>query len=240
MARLTCELSIHVNISYGAQLVYRYTADTPERFFTLVPQAQLGTFDPAQPPRGKNPYPLLVGDKRLWSKIPTFPRRQGIVNPALRTATVDTVAAKLRLAQRAFYNQVADRLTQAGEPIAVLGDRLTGSKVLWQNLVLAGLPMSVQANEVLRSLLFGGNALLAGTDAEGEDSLLDDLRDLYTFFGNRVEDPPPENIAADLRTLALDRLNQLKALVDGILAVGDPPEPPQVFAPTLLRLSLLT
>jgi hypothetical protein len=93
---------------------------------------------------------------------------------------------------------------------------------------------------VLRSLLFGGNALLAGSDAEAEDFLLDDLRDLYAFFGNRAEDPPPANIAADLQTLALDRLTQLKALVDGILAAGDPPEPPQVFAPTLLRLSLLT
>ena len=170
----------------------------------------------------------------------TFQRVQGIVNPALRTATVEVVAAKLRLAQRAFYNQVADRLAQAGDPIGLLGQRLTGSKVLWQNLVLAGLPLSVQANEVLRSLLFGGNALLAGSDAEIEDSLLDDLRDLYAFFGTRAEDPPPANIAADLRTLALDRLNQLKVLVDGILAVGDPPEPPQVFAPTLLRLSLLT
>src|SRR6185503_1529833 len=156
--------------------------------------------------------------------------------PALRTATVEVVAAKLRLAQRAFYNEVADRLAQAGDSIGRLGQQLTGSKLLWQNLVLAGLPLSVQANEVLRSLLFGGNALLAGSDAEAENSLLDDLRDLYAFFGTRAEDPPPTNIAADLQTLALDRLNQLKALVDGILAAGDPPEPPQVFAPTLLRL----
>jgi TPR repeat protein len=28
-------------------------------------------------------------------------------------------------------------------------------------------------------------------------------------------------------------------LLDGILESGDPPEPPQVFAPTLLRLGLL-
>jgi hypothetical protein len=239
LVRITYELDIHVNISYGTQLVYRYTANTPERFIAAIPKAQSGTFTPETDPRGKNPYPLLAGDKKLWSKIPTLPRRQGIINPALRTATVNVVAAKLRLAQRAFYNQVAQRLAQAGDPIGLDGQRLTGSKVLWQNLVLAGLPLSVQANEVLRSLLFGGNALLAGSDAV-ENSLLDDLRDLYAFFGTQAEDPPPANIAADLQTLALDRLNHLKALVDGILAAGDPPEPPQLFAPTLLRLSLLT
>jgi hypothetical protein len=238
--RVTCDLSIHVEISYGTQLVYRYTADTPERRSPNVPEAEAVSFNPEQPPHGKNPYPLLVGDKKLWSKIQTFPRRQGFVNPALRDATVASVAAKLRLAQKAFYNEVARRLTQAGDQIGVLGGRLTGSKVLWQNLVLAGLPLSVQANEVLRSLLFGGNALLAGTDVDAEDPLLDDLRDLYTFFGTRTEDPPAANIAFDLRNLAFDRLTQLKTLVDGILAAGDPPEPPQVFAPTLLRLSLLT
>jgi hypothetical protein len=238
--RITYELSIHLNIRYGTQLVYQYTANTPERFGVLIPKDEASNFDPVNDPGGKNPYPLLAGDKQLWAKMSTFQRFQGIVGPALRTATVDAVAAKLRLAQRAFYNQVADRLTQAGDPVGLLGQRLTGSKLLWQNLVLAGLPLSVQANEVLRSLLFGGNAILAGSDAEGEDALLDDLRDLYAFFGTRAEDPPPTNIAADLQTLALDRLNQLETLVDGILAAGDPPEPPQVFAPTLLRLSLLT
>jgi hypothetical protein len=240
LVRITYELRINVDINYGTQPVYRYTANPPERFIAAVPQAQVGTFDPETDPRGKNPYPLLVGEKKLWSRIPTFQRRQAIVNPALRTATVEAVAAKLRLAQRAFYNQVAERLAQAGDQVGRLGQRLTGSKALWQNLVLAGLPLSVQANEVLRSLLFGGNALLAGSDVAAENSLLDDLRDLYTFFGTRVEDPPPTNIAADLETLALDRLDQVKELVDGIVAAGDPPEPPQVFAPTLLRLSLLT
>jgi hypothetical protein len=236
------ELIIRVNISYGTQLVYRYTVDpgAPTRFQVLIPKPDFETFVPETDPRGKNPYPLLAGDEKLWSKIPTFPRTQGVINPALRTATVASVAAKLRLAQRAFYNQVAGQLVKAGDPIEIAGQRLTGSKVLWQNLVLAGLPLSVQANEVLRSLLFGGNALLAGSDAEAEDALLDDLRDLYTFFANRPEDLPPANISADLHTLALDRLNQLKELLDGILAAGDPPEPPQVFAPTLLRLSLLT
>lgn len=240
LVRITYELTINVNINYGTQLVYRYTANTPERFVASVPRAEAGTFDPVNDSRGKNPYPLLVGEKKLWSKMSTFQRRQAVVNPALRTATSTAVAAKLRRAQRAFYNQVAARLTQAGDPISVLGQRLTGSKVLWQNLVLAGLPLSVQANEILRSLLFGGNAILAGSDSESEDTLLDDLRDLYAFFGLRAEDPPPVNIAADIRTLALDRLSRLTALLNGILDNGDPPEPPQVFAPTLLRLSLLT
>ncbi|GAA0909229.1 hypothetical protein GCM10009558_013380 [Virgisporangium aurantiacum] len=239
IVRLTYELSMHVNINYGTEVVYRYTADTRERFIASVPKSELGSFDPTTGPRGKNPYPLLVGDKKLWSKLTTFPRREAIVDPAARAATVTTVAAKLRLAQRAFYNQVAERLGQAGDPIGRFGRRLTGAKLLWQQLVVAGFPLSVQANEILRGLVLGGNALLAGSDAEAEDALLDDVRDLYAFFGTRREDPPAANISAELRTLALGRATQLKTLLDGIVAAGNPPEPPQVFAPTLLRLSLL-
>jgi hypothetical protein len=239
LVRITSELTITVNIRYGTEIVYQYTADTPERFTATVRKTEVGNFDPNQEPGGRNPLPLLVGSKNLWSKMASFRRRQSIVNTALKAATATVVAAKLRLAQRAFYNEVAERLAQAGDPIGVRGQRLTGSKVLWQNLIMSGLPISIQANELLRSLLFGGNALIAGSDSEREDTLLDDLRDLYAFFAGRAEEPPPTNIVGEIRTLALDRLRQLTSLLDGILDSGDPPEPPQVFAPTLLRLGLL-
>jgi len=81
--------------------------------------------------------------------------------------------------------------------------------------------------------------LLGGADADGEDTLLEDLEDLYALFAARDDDPPPVNILDDTRPLALDRLDRLVAVLDGILDSGAPPEPPQVFAPTLLRLGLL-
>jgi hypothetical protein len=134
---------------------------------------------------------------------------------------------------------VADRLAQAGDPIGRFGQQLTGSKLLWQAMVMSGLPLSVQADDILRSLLLGGVSLLGGTDADGEDTLLEDLQDLYALFASRDDEPPPVNILADIRTLALDRLDRLIDVLDGILESGAPPEPPQVFAPTLLRLGLL-
>ena len=229
-------LTISVNVSYGDDVVYRYRADTDERFQSLVLKSEAGDFDPNDE---KDPYPLLVGDTRLWSKMSSHDRSQGFVNSALRPAMVATVEAKLRQAQRAFYGGVGGRLVQAGDPIGRFGQQLTGSKLLWQAMVLAGLPLSVQSNDVLRSLLFGGLSLLGGTDADGEDPLLEDLQDLYILFAARDEDPPPANILDDIRTLALDRLDRLVALLDEILDSGAPPEPPQVFAPTLLRLGLL-
>jgi hypothetical protein len=170
----------------------------------------------------------------------SFRRSQRLVNPALRAATVSTVAAKLRLAQRAFYAGVAKRLEQSDDAIAKLGKRLTGSALLWRAMVVAGLPLSIQANEILRSLLFGSNAIFTGTDRDGDDNLLDDLRDVYALFAARKDDPPPANVTDEIHALALARLQRLNEIVSGILESGNPPQPPQVFAPTLLRLSLLT
>jgi hypothetical protein len=76
-------------------------------------------------------------------------------------------------------------------------------------MVTAGLPLSSEANETLRSLLFGADAILAGSDADGEDSLLDDVQDLYAFFSGRPEDPPPTNIAPQIATLAAGRVQRL-------------------------------
>jgi hypothetical protein len=236
--RIHYELTITVNIDYGDDTVYRYRADTPERFITLVPKSEMDSFDPETD--GKNPYPLLVSGPKLWSKLPSFPRSQGIVNPALRAATVATVEARLRRVQRAFYAGVASKLAQADDPIGELALRLTGSALLWRAMVLSGLPLSLQANEILRSLLFGGNAILAGTDRDAEDNLLDDLRDVYTLFATRDDEPPPQNVTGEVVELANSRIDRLSELLSGILESGNPPEPPQVFSPTLLRLSLLT
>ena len=119
---------------------------------------------------------------------------------------------------------------------------LNGSKLLWQAFVTAGLPLRIEANEILRSLLFGSDAILGGSDADGEDSLLDDAQDLYAFFSGREEDPPSENIAGEIEALATGRASRLSALLAEIVAdieASGEPEPPELFAPTLLRLRLI-
>jgi hypothetical protein len=162
---------------------------------------------------------------------------------ALIAATATLVQAKLVLLQRAFYAQVSQAFVRAGDPIQLAGQVLDGSKLIWQAFVTAGLPLRIEANETLRSLLYGSDAILSGSDAEGADSLLDDVQDLYAFFSGRTEEPPADNIAARITTLALDQVGRLKDLlaeiVRDISETGEP-EPPEVFAPTLLRLRLLT
>ena len=119
---------------------------------------------------------------------------------------------------------------------------MNGSKLLWQAFVTAGLPLRIEANEILRSLLFGSDAILGGSDADSEDSLLDDVQDLYAFFSGREEDPPPANIAPKIEALAAGRAGRLTALLAEIVAAieaSGEPEPPELFGPTLLRLRLL-
>jgi hypothetical protein len=118
----------------------------------------------------------------------------------------------------------------------------TGSKLLWQAFVTTGLPLRIESNEILRSLLFGSDAILGGRDADSEDNLLDDVQDLYAFFSAREEDPPPANIISEIEALATSRADRLATLLADIVAVieeSGEPEPPELFAPTLLRLSLL-
>jgi hypothetical protein len=61
--------------------------------------------------------------------------------------------------------------------------------------------------------MYGSDAILAGSDADGQDSLLDDVQDLYAFFSGRAEDPPAGNIAVDIDPVATARADQLSALL---------------------------
>jgi hypothetical protein len=164
------------------------------------------------------------------------------VNPALRAATIATVEAALKLSRRAFYAQVAERLVQAGDPIQEAGERLNGSRLLWQSFVVMGLPLSVESNEFLRSLLFGSEGIFAGTDAGSQDGLLDDIQDIYTLISTREEALPEANIIADIEALLNERveklLETLADIIENITTSGEP-EPPELFAPTLLRRSLI-
>jgi tetratricopeptide (TPR) repeat protein len=242
--RVTYQLAFGMDIRYGSTVVFSHSYRTTETMQLLVPKTQFenGTFNPATDPLGKDPHTLLVGTKNLWAKLDTFPASHGLVNAPLRDATIALLGRKLILLQRAFYAEVARRFTQAGDAIQRAGQVLNGSKLLWQAFVTAGLPLRTESNEILRSLLFGGDAILGGSDADGQDSLLDDVQDLYAFFSGRPEDPPPANIAGDIEALATARAGQLSALLTEIVAAiketGEP-EPPELFAPTLLRLRLI-
>jgi hypothetical protein len=243
--RATYRLSFAVNIRYGATVVFRHNYITTETLQLLAPKDKFenGTFDPATDPHGKDPHVLLVGDTRLFAKLDSFPSTHGLVNAPFRDATVVLLQRKLVLLQRAFYSEVSRRMLRAGDPIQRAAQVLNGSKLVWQAFVTAGLPVRIEANEVLRSLLFGGDAILGGSDADQEDSLLDDVQDLYAFFSGRQQDPPATNIAADIEGLAKARVDRLSALlaeiVSAIKKTGEP-EPPEIFAPTLLRLRLIS
>ena len=242
--RVVYALRFSVNISYGGTLVFQHSYQPAETMQVLAPRTKFenGTFDPATDPRGEDPHKRLVGPQNLWAKLDTFPATHGVVNAPLVAATAALVEAKLVLLQRAFYSQVAGRFLRAGDPIQQTGQVLNGWKLVWQAFATAGLPLRIETNEILRALLFGSDAILGGSDADSADSLLDDVQDIYAFFSGREEPPPPANIATDIATLAQDRATELSALLEEIVKAIEEtgePEPPEVFAPTLLRLSLL-
>jgi hypothetical protein len=238
--RVTYRLSFSANINYGSTLLFRHDYQTAEQLQALVSKSVFnsGNFDPNSV---KDPHSLLMSDKNLWGKLGSFPVTRTVNGPLLASVTA-LVQAKLVLLQRAFYAEVSQRMVRAGDPIQHAGNVLNELKLLWRAMVTAGLPLSSEANETLRSLLFGADAILAGSDADGEDSLLDDVQDLYAFFSGRAEDPPPTNIAPDIATMAAGRVQRLADLLTEIvknIEENREPEPPDVFAPTLLRLRLL-
>lgn len=239
------QLVFAVRINYGDAPVFVHSFKSSEILQLLVPRDDFenGTFDPAKAPGGKDPHSLLVGGTNLWFKLDTLQATHSLVDAPLRAATVTSVRQKLTLMQRAFYAEVARRFTLGGDPVQRAGEVLSGSKLLWQSFVMAGLPLRIESNDVLRSLLFGAGAILGGHDVDGEDGLLDDVQDLYRFFGSRPEDPPASNIAGEIEALARGRAGRLSALLAEVVAAieaGGDAEAPEIFAPTLLRLQLIT
>ena len=233
---VTFQLIITVRIRFAGATVFEHKFDSDKTFKKVLLRSELDTFNPNTFSEPHAPLP------DLWSRLMSFPARHTLVNPALRTATISTVETALKLSQRVFYAGVAQRLVQSGDAIQEAGERLNGSKLLWQSFVAMGLPLSVESNDFLRSLLFGSEGILAGTDAGSQDGLLDDIQDIYTFISTREEAPPEANIVVDIETLLNERVETLLAtladIVENIETSGEP-EPPELFAPTLLRLSLI-
>lgn len=238
--RVTYRLSFSANLNYGGTLLLRHDYTTDHQLQALVAKSVWESvgFDPDS---RKDPHSVLMDGPTLWARLDTFPVTRTVNDPLLASIAA-LVAAKLVLLQRAFYAEVSRRMVRAGDRIQRTGNVLNGVRLLWRALVTAGLPLSTEANETLHSLLFGADAILAGSDADGQDALLDDVQDLYAFFSGRPEDPPPTNIAPSIATLAAGRLQRLSDLLAEIvrnIEDGGEPEPPDVFAPTLLRLRLL-
>jgi hypothetical protein len=196
-------------------------------------------FDPDKDPSLK-PYEIMVDQDLLGPKLDAFDSSHTEVT-APRTATIATVEAALKLLERTFYGQVAEQLQKAGDPIELAGRRLTGSKLLWRSMIAMGLPLSIERNAFLRSLIFGRDSILSGIDPEGDGDVLDNLHAIYTYYSTRKEDPPASNIIGRIQAVTDTRRKQLlDTLIDivkDIQASGES-EPPELFAPTLLRLSL--
>jgi hypothetical protein len=205
-----------------------------------VPADKVDTFDPT---KEVNPHALLVPNdddsQGLWARLKDFPVTHQLVNPALLSATGDLVQEKLVLLQRAFYREVAQRSLEVEDDIQTTAAGVSGIKLLWQALVAAGFPSSIEANDILRSLLFGSDAVLGGTAAAGDTPALDNVHDIYTFIAFREEDPPGEDILPQVQEIAEQRRARLAGVLEEIVASSSGPEAPELFAPTLLRLSLI-
>lgn len=233
------KLTIRLQIRYGGVPVFLHRFDTNELFAPLIRKSEIDSFDPESE---RDPYPLLLEPKNLWTKLSDFSHTSMLLNPSLLVATKALVEHKLKLLQRELYGQVAKQFTELGDPIQQEGERLSGSRILWTSYLLAGFPLSIESNEILRSQALGDEALLAGAATDALAISFDNIQDIYTYFSIRPEDPPAENIIEDIQHLSDDRLEALHStiieIIEAIVANGQH-EPPELFAPTLLRLSLI-
>ena len=179
-----------------------------------------------------------MGDEKLWAKLGSFPVTRTVNEPLLASVAA-LVQAKLVLLQRAFYAEVSQRMVRAGDPIQRAGNVVNGSSCSGGRWSPLGCRCASRPTRRCARCSSAPTPILAGSDADGHDSLLDDVQDMYAFFSGRPEDPPPTNIAADIATLAAGRATALSALLAEIVKAieeNGEPEPPDVFAPTLLRL----
>ena len=207
----------------------------------LVPRTQFenGTFDPAS---RQDPHALLVGTKNLWGKMDTLPATHGVLNASLIAATATLVQTKLVLLQRAFYAQVSQRFVRAGDAVqraAAGAERLASCVAGLRHRRAAA---AIEANEILhvaalrrrrdpRRQRRGRRRLPAGR-CPGP------LRVLQRSNGGSAggqhcrRDHHPRPRSAGTAVGLLDEI------VKDINSTGEP-EPPELFASTLLRLRLL-
>ena len=231
------QLIIRLQINYDEEAVFTHRFDTDEEFRTLILESELSSFDPESE---MDPYALLTEPKNLWNRLNDFSYRPTLLNPSLLAATKARVEHNLKLLQRELYSQIAKRFTEIGDPIQQSAERLSGSRLLWTSYVMAGFPLSIESNGILRAQALGDEGLLSGAATDSSAITFDNVQNIYTYFSIRPEDPPVENIIGDIQSLSDDRLEALhNTIIEIIKAIvaADQHEPPELFAPTLLRLS---
>lgn len=182
----------------------------------------------------------LISDN--WAVMAGADSTRRYTGATVLTQVRPQVSSALTNLQRGFYLDIASRLTQAGDPVGAAAQNLSGSKLLWESYVAMGLPLSLTNDEALRELLYGQDKVMTGVDLQGENTLPDDVQDVYTLFGNAAS-PPARNIMTDLDASVRTRSQHLKTTVGTILArlqsTGDS-EADSWVDTTLLRLRVTT
>ncbi len=244
------QVKIHLRYTYNDG-----TATKTENVYTHVfdpPVEESQVFQPDKP-ASWDPNTYFATDAYVvtnWNngKIFSVAPFNTYLNDALRTRVSNEVTSLLYGKRREFYRHIAARTKQLGDGVNIAAGRLSGSKLLWESYVVLGLPATLESNEVVRGLLYGVDALPTGWDVYllndtnplAEDQQLDDLEDIYWFFGTAAE-PPQQNILVTLDGVLVERANRLKSAVDAnidrLVAAGEYEGDVWVDA-TLLRLRL--
>ncbi|WP_437634045.1 hypothetical protein [Sorangium sp. So ce854] len=228
----TFRLDFAVRVSYGATAVHEIWFRTNTRQTRLVRSFET-SFDPDAfwPPESSM-------TEAAWNQR-TLSTRRLLASATVLNQARAAVQGKLEDMQRAFYGQVAAKLGQLGDPIQVAGRQLTGSKALWESYVALGFPLSLEQNDALRSLLYGGESLLTG--AGGDAGALNSVRNVYLFMSGS-DDLPEDNVLPAVVSLATGRsdrlLTTLNDINDEIRAAGEL-EGRALVQGTLTRLYLL-
>ncbi len=155
----------------------------------------------------------------------------------IRTAIVN----RYRGFQRRLYAKIAGDIGTTGTELAFAAEALNGAKKVWESFTVLGFPLSIEQNETLHGLLFGGDGMPAGKDDE-PDGLLNDARDIYAAFARPDSELPAGDLLWMIESLAHERAYQLRQTLDQILVIlqqAGVHEGRELVGHTLLRLQLL-
>ncbi|WP_437957473.1 hypothetical protein WME76_40155 [Sorangium sp. So ce119] len=204
----TFRLDFAVRMTYGATAVHEIWFRTNQRQTRLVRSFET-SFDPdaVWPPESSM-------TDAAWNQRALSTRRLLATSALLHEARA-AVQGKLEDLQRQFYGQVATKLGQLGDPIQVAGSQLTGSKALWESYVTLGFPLSLEQNDALRSLLYGGESLLTG--AGGDAGAMNSVRDIYLAMSGS-DDLPEDNLLPAVVSLSQERSDRLLTTLNDINA----------------------
>ncbi|XYH98610.1 hypothetical protein ACMHYB_02280 [Sorangium sp. So ce1128] len=228
----TFRLDFAVRVNYGATAVHEIWFTTNTRQTRLI-----HSYDPPfDPDAFWSPEYWMT--EAVWNQRALSSRRLLATSTLLNQARTG-VERKLDDLQRAFYGQVATRLAQLGDPIQVAGSQLTGSKALWESYVALGFPLSLEQNDALRSLLYGGESLLTG--AGGDPGFMNSVRNIYLYM-SQSDDLPADNILPAVVSFSRERSDRLLTTVNDINAeirAAEEREGSTLVQGTLTRLYLL-